>query len=183
MINPRGRSPSRGRRGFVSLNGGPVPLRQGGTMSTIPVGDAREQKERRRLANFRREFVEKTPGWYRGEMHLGFTVLVSLGTAIYCWTRIHDATIAEWLIVIPIFLFGNWAEWAGHRYILHRPLPYLRMIYKRHCGTHHQFFTNQDLTYKGQKEWRGPPVPPLWPDLVLRAGVPPGPAPPSARFV
>ena len=38
-----------------------------------------------------------------------------------------------WLLVIPIALFGNWIEWAAHRYILHRPVKGLEMIYKRHC--------------------------------------------------
>lgn len=142
-------------------------------MAAILTEAQREQRERQRLANFRREFVAKTPGWYRGEMHLGFTLLVTLGTAYYCWNHIHGASTAEWLIVVPIFLLGNWAEWAGHRYILHRPVPYLRMIYKRHCGTHHQFFTNHDLTYKGQKEWRALLFPPFAPILFILVSVPP----------
>jgi hypothetical protein len=140
-------------------------------MTTITV-DPREQRERQRLANFRREFVDKTPGWYRGEMHLGFTLLVTVGTLLYCWSRIQNATVYEWLLIVPIFLFGNWAEWAGHRYILHRPLPYLRMIYKRHCGTHHQFFTNHDLTYRGHKEWRALLFPPFAPIMFLMAALP-----------
>jgi hypothetical protein len=141
-------------------------------MPTIRMDETRDQKERQRLANFRREFVEKTPSWYRGEMHLGFTLLVTLGTIAYCWSHIHGATTTEWLMIVPIFLFGNWAEWAGHRYILHRPLPYLRMIYKRHCGTHHQFFTNHDLTYKGHKEWRALLFPPFAPIMFLLAALP-----------
>ncbi len=135
------------------------------------VMDAREQKERQRLANFRAEFVAKTPSWYRGEYHLAFTLAVTIGTIWFCWTRIQNATTAEWLMIVPIFLFGNWAEWAGHRYILHRPVPYLRMIYKRHCGTHHQFFTHHDLTYHGQKEWRALLFPPFAPIMFILSAV------------
>ena len=52
--------------------------------------------------------------------------------------HIHGATW-DWLLVAPIALLGNWVEWAAHRYILHRPVKGLEMIYKRHCGVHHQF--------------------------------------------
>jgi hypothetical protein len=52
------------------------------------------------------------------------------------------------------------AEWAGHRYVLHFPVPGLKMAYKRHCSVHHRFFTDQDLTYHGQKEWRALLFPP-----------------------
>src|SRR5262249_53189514 len=83
-----------------------------------------EQRERKRLARYRAQFVQETPSWYRGEYHLAFTLLVTGGTFYYCWTHIHNSTLAEWLLIIPIALFGNWAEWAGHRYILHRPVPY-----------------------------------------------------------
>jgi hypothetical protein len=140
---------------------------------TGPVSIAdREQREKERLARYRGQFVRETPSWYRGEYHLAFTLLVTGGTFWYCWAHIHNSTLAEWLLVIPIALFGNWAEWAGHRYVLHRPVPYLKMVYKRHCGVHHQFFTNHDLTYEGQKEWRALLFPPFAPIAFLLAVLP-----------
>lgn len=141
-------------------------------MSAIEIDAVREERDKRRLARFRDEFVAATPGWYRGEYHLAFTLLVTVGTILFCLSRIENAGW-EWLLVVPIFLFGNWAEWAGHRYILHRPLPYLRMIYKRHCGVHHQFFTNHDLTYKGHKHWRALLFPPFAPVMFILAALPP----------
>jgi len=137
----------------------------------ISIAD-REQREKERLARYRGQFVRETPSWYRGEYHLAFTLLVTGGTFWYCWAHIHNSTLAEWLLVIPIALFGNWAEWAGHRYVLHRPVPYLKMVYKRHCGVHHQFFTNHDLTYQGQKEWRALLFPPFAPIAFLLAVLP-----------
>lgn len=117
----------------------------------IETGDVRA---RQRLAAFRQKFVNETPSWYRGEYHLGFTLVFTVGVVVYGRLHIYNATVREWLMIVPIALFGNWAEWAGHRYILHRPTPNLKMAYKRHCGVHHQFFTDQDLTYHGQKKWR-----------------------------
>jgi hypothetical protein len=113
----------------------------------------RDRREQQRQRLFRDKFVAETPPWYHGALHLGFTLLVTGYAMWLCWTRIHNAGL-EWLLVIPIALFGNWIEWAAHRYILHRPVKGLEMIYKRHCTVHHQFFTHHDLTYHGHKEWR-----------------------------
>lgn len=121
---------------------------------------------------FRARFVSETPDWYHGLMHLGFTLTVTIGTAVVCWVNIVDATVWEWLIVVPIFLFGNWCEWAGHRWMLHRPVPKLKAIYLRHAGVHHQFFTSHNLAYKGHKEWRALLFPPFAPVMFLLAAAP-----------
>jgi Fatty acid hydroxylase superfamily len=133
----------------------------------------RDRREWERQQRFRKAFVEATPRWYRGELHLGFTLLVTFGAIAWCWSRISGASAGEWLLAVPIVLFGNWIEWAAHRYILHRPVPGLRMIYKRHCTVHHQFFTHHDLSYAGQKDWRALLFPPFAPLGFVLAAVPP----------
>lgn len=121
---------------------------------------------------FRARFVAETPGWYHGLMHLGFTLAVTIGTVVVCWSYIDQATVWEWLIVVPIFLFGNWCEWAGHRWLLHRPVKKLRAIYLRHAGVHHQFFTDRNLSYRGHREWRALLFPPFAPVAFLLAAAP-----------
>jgi hypothetical protein len=121
---------------------------------------------------FRARFVAETPDWYHGLMHLGFTLAVTIGTVVVCWSYIDQATVWEWLIVVPIFLFGNWCEWAGHRWLLHRPVKKLRAIYLRHAGVHHQFFTDRNLSYRGHREWRALLFPPFAPVAFLLAAAP-----------
>jgi hypothetical protein len=133
---------------------------------------ARDDREQKRQHLFRQRFVAETPSWYHGLIHLGFTLLVAGGTMWYCWIHVANATW-EWLLVIPMALFGNWVEWAGHRYVLHRPVKGLEMIYKRHCGVHHQFFTHHDLTFKGNKEWRALLFPPFAPIGFVLMAIPP----------
>ena len=133
----------------------------------------RDRRERERQHMFRRRFVENTPSWYRGEYHLAFMLLVTLGTIAYCATHIQNSVWWEWLLIIPFVLFGNWAEWAAHRYILHRPVPGLKALYKRHCTVHHQFFTHHDLGYKGQAEWRALLFPPFAPIGFILVSIPP----------
>ncbi len=144
-------------------------------MATVANKDpARSKRERDRQKVFRKQFVDETPGWYRGELHLGFMLTVTFGTIYYCWTMLDSPTTSEWLVIIPMMLFGNYIEWAAHRYILHRPVPGLKSVYKRHCGTHHQFFTDHDLSYSGHKEWRALLFPPFAPVAFILAAVPPG---------
>jgi hypothetical protein len=81
-------------------------------------GRDRREQERQRL--FRDKFIAETPPWYHGAIHLGFTLLVTGAAMWLCWRHIQNAGW-EWLLVIPIALFGNWIEWAAHRYILPPP--------------------------------------------------------------
>jgi hypothetical protein len=47
-------------------------------------------------------------------------------------------------------------EWWIHRYIMHRPIRIrgLRPIYERHTLNHHQFFTDDEMRFRDQKDWR-----------------------------
>ena len=132
----------------------------------------RDEEILMRSNDFRREYVDHTPSWYRGEYHLAFTVIFTVAVFVNSLLRIHDATAAEWLMVIPMFLFGNWAEWAGHRYLLHRPTKLMKTAYKRHVSVHHQFFTNRTLQYAGQRDWRALLFPPFAPVLFVLSALP-----------
>jgi sterol desaturase/sphingolipid hydroxylase (fatty acid hydroxylase superfamily) len=134
----------------------------------------REIKMSEKQKTFRQEYRDATPSWYRGELHLGFTLAVTFGTLYYCWSQIDNATRWEWLLIIPMFLFGNYIEWAAHRYILHRPINGLRMVYQRHVHSHHRFFTHEDLSFQDQKDWRALLFPPFAPVMFILSAVPVG---------
>ena len=70
-----------------------------------------------------------------------------------------------------MFLFGNWAEWAAHRYLLHSPKTWIKSAYKRHVATHHQFFSHKTLDYNGHKEWRALLFPPFAPVQLVPAAL------------
>jgi hypothetical protein len=133
----------------------------------------KDQKIRQRSNRYRDQYLADTPSWYRGEMHLGFTLLFTGGVIAYCLFQLGVTSWQEWLVAIPIFLFGNWAEWAAHRYLLHRPTKLFNAVYKRHCATHHQFFTHVTLEYEGHKAWRALLFPPFAPVMFVLAALPP----------
>ena len=39
----------------------------------------REEEIVARSLSYRKQYVEDTPGWYRGELHLGFTLAFTIG--------------------------------------------------------------------------------------------------------
>lgn len=134
----------------------------------------REQEIVARSNAFREEYRADTPSWYRGEMHLAFTLLFTGGVIWYCASQLRGATWMEWaFVLLPMFLFGNWAEWAAHRYLLHSPKSLLKMAYKRHVSTHHQFFSHRTLDYHGHKDWRALLFPPFAPMMFVLAALPP----------
>jgi len=134
----------------------------------------REQEIIARSHAFRKEYRAETPSWYRGELHLAFTLIFTFSVIWYCAAQLTDMSWQEWLfVVVPMFLFGNWAEWAGHRYLLHNPRSWIKPAYKRHVGTHHQFFSHGTLDYDGQQDWRALLFPPFAPILFVLAALPP----------
>lgn len=141
-------------------------------MSGIVQDPARDRREQERQARYRKKFVEETPPWYHGMLHLGFMLLITGGTIYYCAVRLENPVWWEWTLIPVIALFGNFVEWAAHRYLLHRPVPGFKMVYKRHCTSHHQFFTHHDLGYEGHKEWRALLFPPFAPLAFILLSVP-----------
>jgi hypothetical protein len=134
---------------------------------------SKHEEYRTRSIEFRRGFLAATPAWYRGEMQMVFTLLFTGGVIFYSFMEIENSTVAEWLLMIPMFFFGNWAEWAAHRYLMHRPTKLLKAVYKRHVTVHHLFFTHATLKSEGQKSWRALLFPPFAPVMFILAAVPP----------
>lgn len=113
--------------------------------------------------NYRAEYRSRIAGWYNGWLHVA--VIYGIGaTALYVFiNNIHRPTWAEWLTVPVVFLLCNLFEWFLHRHVMHRPvrLPGLRAIYTRHTLMHHQFFTDSEMRFASQKDWRVTFFPPF----------------------
>lgn len=125
-----------------------------------------------RSNQFRQQYLDQTPSWYRGEYHLAFTLVFTGGVLLYSLMNVHAASMAEWMMAVPIFLFGNWVEWAAHRYLLHRPTRLMKAVYKRHVSVHHLFFTHRTLQVDTQKDWRALLFPPFAPVLFVLSALP-----------
>ena len=116
-----------------------------------------------RQRSYRETYRSRIVGWYNGWLHvatiyaIGFTSL-----AIYIQSM-NDLRWWEWLIVPVTFLGANFFEWFLHQHIMHRPQKNraLRAIYQRHTLMHHQFFTDQEMRFAGEHDWRVTFFPPF----------------------
>ena len=111
---------------------------------------------------FRQEYRSRIIGWYDGYVHV--VIIYAMGAAaFYIYVEhIYNVTWLEWLTVPLTFLFTNMFEWAVHRFIMHRPVNIkgLRSVYERHTLNHHQFFTDEEMRFRDNKDWRVTVFPP-----------------------
>ena|SRR5690625_5013782 len=109
-----------------------------------------------RQRNYRSEYRSRIAGWYNGWLHVAVIYAIGL-TAMYVYIS-HIGSVAwwEWLTIPVVFLLSNYFEWMLHRHVMHRPLKNraLRAIYNRHTLQHHQFFTETEMRFAGQHDWR-----------------------------
>lgn len=108
-----------------------------------------------RQRKFREEYKSEISPLYNGLLHIGVMYAVGVAAVWYCVTQLHSAGW-EWLLTIPVFLAGNFVEWAMHRFVMHRRIDIyaLRAIYERHTRQHHQYFTDNEATIDSTREFR-----------------------------
>ncbi|TAL90343.1 MAG: fatty acid hydroxylase family protein [Candidimonas sp.] len=108
-----------------------------------------------RQRKFRENYKANISPFYNGLVHIGVMYAAGIAAIYYCATHLRGATW-EWLLVIPVFLAGNFFEWGMHRYVMHRRIDIygLRAIYQRHTREHHQYFTDNERTIDTTREFR-----------------------------
>jgi len=108
-----------------------------------------------RQRKFREAYKADISPLYNGLLHI--TVMYGAGIVAisYCLGQIEGATW-EWLLVVPVFIAGNFVEWFMHRYVMHRKIDVfaLRAIYERHTRQHHQYFSDLEPTIDTTREFR-----------------------------
>ena len=108
-----------------------------------------------RQRTFREKYVSEISPWYHGFVHIGVMYAAGIGAIWWCVSQMQNPTW-EWLLLIPVAIAGNFAEWAMHKFIMHRlrDVYAVRAIYDRHTRQHHQYFTDNDPTISTVKEFR-----------------------------
>jgi len=108
-----------------------------------------------RQRQFREKYVSQISPWYHGLVHASVKYAAGIAAIAWCASRMQGATW-EWLLIVPVALAGNFAEWAMHKYVMHRlrDVFAVRAIYDRHTRQHHQYFTDNDPTISTVQEFR-----------------------------
>lgn len=114
---------------------------------------ASEEKQ----ALFRSAYRERIETWYNGFVHV--FIIYAIGLVALAWFASNVTAPIRWyhLAVIPVVVvISNILEWAMHLYVMHRPRKnaIARAIYNRHTLMHHQFFTQENYTIEGIRDFR-----------------------------
>lgn len=113
-------------------------------------------------AGFRERYrAEEVGPRYNGLLHLGFTTLACLVGIAFCLSRLEAVRAFEWLAVPASFLVANFVEYAGHRGPMHHRWRGLGLIFKRHAGFHHGFFTPERMALSSSRDYKVVLFPPI----------------------
>lgn len=115
---------------------------------------------------YRSEFISER---YSGHLHLLFTCSVSALLIGVCAWNLQAVSLLEWLTVPLTFVYANFSEWAGHRFVMHRPVKFLGLVYKRHSLQHHRFFTDRHMEIDSARDYKAVLFPPVLVSFFLLA--------------
>jgi hypothetical protein len=129
-----------------------------------------------RQRKYRDIYRSRIATWYNGYIHVVVIYAIGLGAFAYYIPHIRDVQWWEWLTIPVIGVICNIFEWFLHTYVMHRPQTNkaLRAIYTRHTLMHHQFFTDQVMTFEGQRDWRVTFFPPYALVIFILMSIPGG---------
>jgi hypothetical protein len=114
------------------------------------------------VARYREEYqATEVPRFYDGRVHLAITFGGGIAALIACLWQLHGVRPLEWLAVPLSLAYANLAEYLGHRFPMHRPFRGLALIYKRHAGQHHRYFTHEAMPIDGLRDLRAVLFPPV----------------------
>jgi len=128
-----------------------------------------------RQREYRKVYRERIATWYNGWLHVAIIYTIGFA-ALYVYTsHIHDLRWWEWITVPVVFFASNVFEWWIHRYVMHRPRQWkgARAIYTRHTLMHHQFFTDREMRFADQYDWRVTFFPPYALIVFILISMPP----------
>lgn len=109
-------------------------------------------------AQYRQSFISPT---YNGKLHFAFTVSFSLLVILASLLQLENVTMLQWLTIPITFLYANFAEWAGHRFAMHRKRKIAGLVYTRHTLQHHRFFTHQHMDIDSIADYKAVLFPPI----------------------
>jgi Fatty acid hydroxylase len=114
------------------------------------------------VASFRETYrAEHIGPSYSGAAHFAFTSVGSLAVIAIAAAEVKSPTWAE-LMTVPItFLFANFVEYRGHRGPMHHRVGGLSLLFERHAGQHHRYFTHDAMEYETRRDFKMVLFPPL----------------------
>jgi hypothetical protein len=90
---------------------------------------------------------------YNGRLHLVTTLTLTGFVVVYMLATLENVKTLEWLTLPLAFTVANFVEYVAHRFPMHRPLPGLKLLYKRHTLSHHHFYTHEAMEAESARDF------------------------------
>ena len=105
---------------------------------------------------FRDKYRKQVQGWYSGLLHVSIIYAIGFLLLTYFFLNLNSIALIEYSVIPITFLFCNFFEWFLHKEVMHKPrnFPGARAIYTRHTLQHHQFFTEKEMRFATEDDYR-----------------------------
>lgn len=100
----------------------------------------------------RAQITARIPPWYNHKIHLVTPTLLGTAVLIFACSRIHGLRPADLLAIPATLLLGFGFEWRVHKWVLHKRVPGLGVLYDRHELQHHVVYTYDDMAMRSPRE-------------------------------
>ncbi len=117
----------------------------------FPSSNTKESAVQATRKAYRDELIKPS---YNGQLHLLQTLTLGSVIIAVCLYWLESPTWLEWATIPVTFIYANFAEWAGHKYAMHRPVKGLGFVYKRHSLQHHKFFTDTHMEIDSNQDYK-----------------------------
>lgn len=109
----------------------------------------------------RERIIEEIPGGYRPALHLGLTVGSGLVVLTVASVMVEGLFGTELLIVPAMWILANLGEWIAHKYVLHRRVRGLGILYEQHTPRHHVVYPHDRMPIDSTRELHLVLIPPF----------------------
>jgi len=113
---------------------------------SLPPAQARDRARARALSSI--------PGYYNPYLHLAATTGVGVATLVVALLSLRHVRPIEMLVIPATFLLSNAVEWRAHKYILHRRIWPLGILFDRHTPIHHKIYQYDSMAMRSNMEFR-----------------------------
>ncbi len=120
----------------------------------------------------RQAIVDEIPSRYSPTLHISLTVGSGLAVLILAMFMIRELSFYELLTVPVMWLLANLGEWYAHKYILHRRVPGMTILYDQHTPRHHVVYPHDEMAIESRRELHLVLIPPFGVAMITLSASP-----------
>jgi len=105
--------------------------------------------------------VEEIPRGYSALLHVTLTVGSGVAVLALAVVMIEELSLLELLVVPAMWIVANLGEWFAHKYILHKRVRGMTILYDQHTPRHHVVYPHDSMAIESTRELHLVLIPPF----------------------